>query len=169
MKRFDKTPKNSSADSKNEVGKKEEKLERLDMLLKRLLMILVHSPQYINSVWANIKDGSWTTGVYEHLYEFIKNHYNTNQGNTADVWRNFFDESQFKNEFEDLKMIAQIQVENVDEATIKDELLELAVQVKDEWVKKRRKQIGQELALVSSEKNPDKQRMEKLLIELQSI
>ncbi len=169
LKRFDKTPKNSSTDSKNEVGKKEEKLERLDMLLKRLLMILVHSPQYINSVWGNIKDGSWTTGVYEHLYEFIKNHYNTNQGNTADVWRNFFDESQFKNEFEDLKMIAQIQVENVDEATIKDELLELAVQVKDEWVKKRRKQIGQELALVSSEKNPDKQRMEKLLIELQSI
>ncbi len=169
LKRFEKTPKDSTVIIKAEPNKKPVELDRLDMLLKRFLMILTYSPQYIMLVWTNLKDGCWLGGSYEHLYEFIKNHYNTNQGNTAEVWRNFFDESELKNEFEDLKMTAQIQVQNIEEITIKDELVELAVQIKDEWAKKRRKQIGQELAIASAEMSPDKQRMEKLLIELQSI
>ncbi len=169
LKRFDKNQKIIPSDKNNENSKKEVNLDRLDMLLKRLLMIFIHSPQYISSLWGSLKENCWLGSVYEHLYEFIKNHYNTSQGNTAEVWKNIFDESEFKDGFEDLKMIAQIQVQNIEEITIKDELIELIVQIKDEWAKKRRKQIGQELALVSSEKNPDKQIMEKLLIELQSI
>lgn len=169
LKRFEKTPINAQNIIKVEPSKKPIELDRLDMLLKRFLMILTYSPQYITTVWTNLKDGCWKGGAYEHLYEFIKNHYNSNQGNTAEVWRNFFDGSEYKNDFEDLKMIAQMQVQNIEEITIKDELIELAVQTKDEWAKKRRKEIGQELAMASAETTPDKQRMEKLLIELQSI
>ena len=169
LKRFEKTPINAPITIKAEPNKKAIELDRLDMLLKRFLMILIYSPQYITTVWPALKDGCWQNGSYEHLYEFIKNHYNSNQGNTAEVWRSFFDGSELKNDFEDLKMTAQIQVQNIEEITIKDELIELTVQIKDEWAKKRRKEIGQELAMASAETNPDKQRMEKLLIELQSI
>ena len=169
LKRFEKTPINAPITIKAEPNKKAIELDRLDMLLKRFLMILIYSPQYITTVWPALKDGCWQNGSYEHLYEFIKNHYNSNQGNTAEVWRSFFDGSELKNDFEDLKMTAQIQVQNIEEITIKDELIELTVQIKDEWAKKRRKEIGQELAMASAETSPDKQRMEKLLIELQSI
>ena len=169
LKRFEKTPINAPITIKAEPNKKAIELDRLDMLLKRFLMILIYSPQYIATVWPALKDGCWQNGSYEHLYEFIKNHYNSNQGNTAEVWRSFFDGSELKNDFEDLKMTAQIQVQNIEEITIKDELIELTVQIKDEWAKKRRKEIGQELAMASAETSPDKQRMEKLLIELQSI
>ncbi len=169
LKRFDKNNKNIPGEIKVEQNKKPIELDRLGMLLKRFLMILIYSPQYLSSLWGSLKESSWQGNVYEHLYEFIKNHYNSNQGNTAEVWRSFFDKSEFKNDFEDLKMTAQMQVENIDEISIKDELVELIIQIKDEWAKKRRKEIGQELALVSAEKNSDKQKMEKLLIELQNI
>ncbi|MFA6424312.1 MAG: DNA primase [Candidatus Magasanikbacteria bacterium] len=169
MKRFNKNKKSIQDEKLGGNSKNVANLDRLDMLLKRFLMILVYSPQYISSLLSSLKEEYWQGGVYEHLYEFIKNHYNSNQGNAADVWRNFFDGSEFKNDFEDLKMTAQIQIENLEDVSIKDELVELVVQIKEEWVKKRRKEIGQKLALVSAEKNPDKQLMEKLLIELQSI
>ncbi|EKD43421.1 MAG: hypothetical protein ACD_72C00282G0001, partial [uncultured bacterium] len=100
LKRFEKTPINAPITIKAEPNKKAIELDRLDMLLKRFLMILIYSPQYIATVWPALKDGCWQNGSYEHLYEFIKNHYNSNQGNTAEVWRSFFDGSELKNDFE---------------------------------------------------------------------
>jgi len=168
LKRFEKKQKITTKDGVSTVQKKEE-VARLDMLLERLLFILVAHPQYISSCWVNMKDEYWKASSYERLYELIKNHYNSSQDRSSLAWENFFDQDMSRDLFEDLKMLSQMKLNNLDEGLIKNEIEELIKQIKDEWSRKRRREIEQSMSLLSVDNNEDKETIKRLLIELQNI
>ena len=71
--------------------------------------------------------------------------------------------------FDNLKMLSQVKLINLESGLAQDEIEELIRQVKDEWSKKRRREIEQSLGQASRDGDKDKQLIEKLLIELQNI
>jgi DNA primase len=169
LKRFEKNKK-PNFDIKNDI--KEQKTEvasRLEMLLERLLMTLVSYPQYFSTHWGIIKDDYWGNSTYEHLYELIKNRYNTSQDQSLVSWESFFNSCHLKELFDNLKMLAQIKLITLETGSVQSEIEELIRQIKDEWSKKRRKEIEQALGQAARSGDKDKQLIEKLLIELQNI
>lgn len=139
-------------------------LGRLELVLSKILAIFVLHPHNIASKWKLLKAGCWSSCADANLYEMINNRYNTNQTNTVESWNEFFDAEE---QFESLKMKIQVELGEVVSSELESELIELISQAKDEWSKKRRKEIQQDLSI--AERNNDKELLQKLLSELQSI
>ncbi len=169
LRRFGNNKKSVHPEKDVSSDKKEPATSRLEMLLQRLLMVLILNPEYIAKSWENIKDNCWEETEYGHLYELIKNRYNSSKDNTARDWQIFFEASIDKDAIENLKMLSQIEFADMEPSAISNELSDLVNQTKDQWTKKRRKEIEQTLAIASSQNPPNKELIEKLLLEFQNI
>ncbi len=166
LKRFGKDPK---ASNKNEVAKPAPKpiSDILDRLLERLLIIWISFPDQLLIQFPKLYNDCWQNTAYAHLYEIIKNQYNSGEQKSPSDWQEFFTNIKLSEDFENLKMRAQIEIVEAEIDNLKNETGELLLRIKDEWSKKRRKEIQQLLAI--AEKNNDKQLLEKLFLELQNI
>ena len=169
LKRFDKDVKitNKAIDSKPTIPAPKPVLDTLDRLLERLLMIWITFPDQLIAQFPKLANNCWVNTTYGHLYEIIKNHYNSGDQKTPSDWQNFFVSIELPETFEALKMRAQMELVDGEIANFKSEAGELILRIKDEWSKKRRKEIQPLLAM--AEKNKDKELLEKLLLELQNI
>lgn len=167
LKRFDKEKKNNNQVDKKPEAVKSAPLDTLNRLLQRLLMIWVSHPEYLQSQWPSLKQSTYEGGVYQHLYETLKNQYNSNSQSTISDWQHFFANTESASEFENLKMLAVIEPGETVDSDLKTEAIEIIARITDEWSKKRRKEIQYQLA--QAEKSGDKDLSQKLFVELQNI
>lgn len=167
LKRFDKEKKNNSQIDKKPEATKSAPLDTLSRLLQRLLMIWVSHPEYLSVQWLSLKQSTYAGSVYQHLYETLKNQYNSNSQSTISDWQHFFANTELAGEFENLKMLAVIEPGETLDSDLKTEAVEIIARITDEWSKKRRKEIQYQLA--QAEKTGDKELSQKLFVELQNI
>ena len=166
LKRFSDNPKITTKIQESKMATKTV-ASNLDRLLERLLILWVTFPDQLMTQFSKLNNASWKGSVYEHLYETIKNHYNTDSQKTSSDWQTFFISSERSADFENLKMRAQTEISEDELINLKNDATELLLRIKDEWSKKKRQEIQPLLAM--AEKNHDKELLEKLLLELQNI
>jgi len=167
LKRFDKEKKNNNQADKQPEAVKTVPLDTFNRLLQRLLMIWVSHPEYLNVQWSSLKQSTYEASPYQHLYETLKNQYNSNSQSTISDWQHFFASIESASEFENLKMLAVIEPGETIDSDLKTEAIEIIARITDEWSKKRRKEIQYQLA--QAEKSGDKDLCQKLFVELQNI
>lgn len=167
LKRFNKDKKDGNQVDKRPQVAKAAPLDTVERLLQRLLMIWSSHPEYLSTQWPKFNSRCYEGSVYQHLYESLKNQYNTSSPLSVADWQNFFTSSQYASEFENIKMLAAIEPGETEDSDLKIEGLEIMARINDEWSKKRRKEIQFQLA--QAEKNSDKELAQKLFVELQNI
>lgn len=167
LKRFDKEKKINNQTDKKPDATKTVPLDTLNRLLQRLLMIWISHPDYVNAQWPLLKIKTFDGSVYQHLYETIKNQYNSHSQPTISDWQHFFGDSELAEEFENLKMLAVIEPGETADSDLKTEGMKIITRIVDEWSKKRRKEIQFQLA--QAEQSGDKEQAQKLFAELQNI
>ncbi len=167
LKRFDKNKKEGNQVDKRPAVAKAAPLDTVERLLQRLLMIWSSHPEYISAQWSKLNSRCYVGSVYQHLYESIKNQYNTSSPLSTADWQNFFVNTDLTSEFENLKMLAAIEPGETEDSDLKIEGVEIVVRINDEWSRKKRKEIQFQLA--QAEKIGDKELSQKLFVELQNI
>lgn len=167
LKRFSKDKKDGNPTDNKPAPSTTPPLDTLERLLQRLLMIWVSHPEYLSAQWPLLKIDCCIGSVYQHLYETIKNQYNSTTQPAISDWQDFFVNSALAEEFENLKMLAVIEPGETADSNLKTEALTIIIRVSEEWSKKKRKEI--QFQLIQAEKSGDKEQAQKLFVELQNI
>jgi DNA primase len=165
--RLRKNIKSVNAGGENEKEEVEYKKNRLEMLLEKLLSIFLGETSLIAGSVNSLPNGCWVGSKYQTLYEIIKNHYNTTNDYSSRSWDVVFQQNDFGNEVENLKMAlaAANGVGTLEEA--RGVVADLIEQIKLEYAKTRRQEILLKIKMAEEQKNEEE--VKNLLLQLQQI
>jgi len=148
--------------------------QRLDLLVERLLAILLHYPALLSEFWLVMPEEALLGSKYVAVYEALKKVYNgvseldEEQLRSAMGLSDPSDNAQDKeNPIDILLMKGEWEFSATAETEAKVEVKQLLDLIKEEWKKKRRKELQVEIE--GAEKAGDKVKVEMLLKEFQEL
>ncbi len=141
--------------------------ERLDLLLRALWSLLSAYPDHFMDLKNNGLEARFVQGsAFMPLYDLYEKHYTMSQGSDSD-WLKHYSPSSPELSVEVLQLQAEREYPGTTTATALKELQSLVVVVREEWFKRRRKDLQFRIEQAEREKNTEL--LKQLLQEIQAL
>lgn len=139
----------------------------LDQFGQEFWSLLLKYPQEYGKLHEKLKPGYFEDGALRSLYETAESFYNKDTQLDLDALRHYYHKEGLENSIDILLLRPYKNFDEINPAEAGKELQTIVERLKDEWRKRRGKEIARELNL--AEKSGDKATLEKLFKELQTL
>ncbi len=139
----------------------------LDQFGQELWSLLLKYPQEYGKLREKLKPGYFEDGAIRSLYETAESFYNKDTNLDLEALRHYYHKEGLENSIDILLLKPYKNFDEINPAEAGKELQTIVERLKEEWRKRRGKEIARELSL--AEKSGDKATLEKLFIELQTL
>lgn len=139
----------------------------LDQFGQELWSLLLKYPQEYGKLREKLKPGYFEDGAVRSLYETVESFYNKDTNLDLEALRHYYHKEGLENSIDILLLRPYKNFDEINPAEAGKELETIVERLKNEWRKKRGKEIARELSL--AEKSGDKALLEQLFKELQTL